>query len=365
MNMNEILAGLAGIESKLNGLDSDTRLKMREFADELLALKQRGVASLGDPITGGLSPERRIAEAISGELDGLRKNRQMAIEVKAFSGTPITSAQVSTGTGLPGLAVPAGVYHGILQMIPLQPLGASSSVKYIRENIALSTGGADVQAGEGAAKPWYQPGFQLITQEPITVVALTKISEQSARNQPELTRAVEALIRRDLALSIDRIVLLGSTTTAWAGLMDMATEDVSAIWWERVDAIMECQVTMEILGSMPAAVMMNGGDWLQTALDKNSVTGAYKVGPEGYLKEVERRIGSMRVGLSTNVDAGSALLIDPMFFEIYVSQDVNVQMAYVADDFEKNLMSLRVETEIVPVLRSTRGVRISQPKPGG
>lgn len=71
----------------------------------------------------------------------------------------------------------------------------------------------------------------------------------------------------------------------------------------------------------------------------------------------------MAVNISNNVTVGKTLLIDPLFTEIYVSQDANVSMAYVDDDFEKNLISLRVECEIIPVLRSTRGIRVSIPKP--
>lgn len=361
MNMNEILAGLTGIEQKINGLDSDTRLKMREFADELMALKQRGVASINDNTLGSspASPGRLIAQAITPEFENLRKTRQMSLQVKSFTG----SAAVGVVNNMVGLTAPVGVYHGILQVLPMIPVAPGSSFRYARESIALSTGAAGAQAGEGGVKSGYQPGFTQIDQVPITVAAITKVSEQAMRNQAELTLIIEALIRRELALEIDRIALLGNTTPAWPGFIALATEDVSALWGERIDAIQECQVTMEMLGAMPAALMMAATDWLQTILAKTGLDDHYKVGTEKYMKDIDRQVGAMRVGLSSNVTVGKALLLDPMFAQILVSQDTNVQMAYSGDDFEKNLISIRVETEIVPVLRSTRGVRVSKPKP--
>lgn len=357
-NIQLVTSALDNIERKFTEEVDRMDCKQRELADEVLQLKQRGALPVGELLTTSGSPSERIARAIGSEAEILKKNRQIAFEVKSFIG----SAAVGNSGNLSGIAAPVGVLHGVGTVLPMKPIGAMSSLKYTRENISLATGSAGIQAGEGTAKPWYQPGFQQITQEPLTVAALTKVSEQAIRNQSELVATVEALIKRDIALQIDQMVLLGSTTPAWPGLMALAVEDTSALWGERADAAMECQVTMEMLGSNPTAIMMAGTDWLQTALMENGF-GMNKAGHERYLKEIERRIGSMRVGLSANVTTGKALLIDPLFVEIYVSQDATVSMAYVEDDFEKNLISLRVECEIIPVLRSTRGIRVSKPKP--
>lgn len=355
--LEQITEGLDTIERKFMRSHDSLETKQRELADEILQLKQRGVSMPMENCSTAGSPAELIAKAIYDEGDNLKKSRQLAFEVKSFVG----SAAVGTVGNLNGIATPAGVHHGIGTVLSLKPITAMASLKYTRENIALSTGGAGVQAGEGASKPWYQPGFQQITQEPLTVAALTKLSEQAIRNQSELTSAVEALIRRDIALTIDQKMLLGNTTPAWPGLVALAAEDESASFDNSGDAIQECGVTMELLGSKPTAVMMSGSEWLRVALDQDAL--GRSAGYERYLKEIERRIGSMKVGLTTNLTGDQSLLIDPMFVEIYVSQDVNVSMAYVEDDFEKNLISLRVECEIIPVLRSTRGIRISKPKP--
>lgn len=350
----EVLKAIADIEDKVLS-------KQREMADDILFLKQRGIAMPDDGLARkGRAPGAIIAEAIDAEFGALQKNRTLGLQVKAFAGTPIGSGDVSTGTSLPGIAAPVGVYHGILDVLPAKPQGSTSSLRYVRENISLQTGNTDVQAGEGAAKSWMQPGFEVINQSPITIAGLAKLTEQSVRNQTELIAAVEGILRRDIALQLDQKVLLGNATPAWTGLIPLATLDTSGLFGERVDAIMECSTTMEILGAMPTVVMMQAGDWLQTALDKDSV-GSYKNG--AYLRDIERRIGRARVGLSINVTAARALLIDPGFVEIYASQEVNVTMAYVNDDLEKNLISLRVEAEFIPVLRSTRGIRLSAPMP--
>ena len=357
MNTEQLLKSVGDLGNRIGDYTEKTEIKLAELADQVLELKQKGVQT-SEPSSRTFTPSQRIAKAVYDEADSLKKNRQLAFEVKSFIG----SSQVGTVGNMPDLPAPLAVLHGIGTVLPMKPLPAMASLKYTRENISLSTGSAGVQAGEGTAKPWYQPGFQQITQEPITIAALTKISEQAMRNQAELVSTIEALIKRDIALQIDQKVLLGCATPAWPGLIALATEETSAIWTERADAAMECQITMEMLGSNPTAIMMAGSDWLQTALDENGF-GLNKTGYERYLKEIERRIGSMKVGLSNNVTVGKTLLIDPLFTEIYVSQDTNVSMAYVDDDFEKNLISIRVECEIIPVLRSTRGIRVSIPKP--
>lgn len=364
MSIDVIKAGLNDIQTnidtsfgKLKGQIEETEIKQRELADEIMQLKQRGISMPMESFGASSNPADLIAKAIYAEADSLRKNRQCAFEVKSFVG----SAAVGTTGNLDGIAAPTGVHHGIGTVLALKPITSMASLKYTRENIALSTGGAGVQAGEGEAKPWYQPGFQQITQEPLTIAALTKLSEQAIRNQSELTSAVEALIRRDIALTIDQKMLLGNTTPAWPGLVALATEEESLSFDNTGDAIQECGISMELLGSKPTAVMMSGSEWLRVALDQDAL--GRSAGYERYLKEIERRIGPMKVGLTTNLTGDQSLLIDPTFVEIFVSQNVNVQMAFVEDDFEKNLISLRVECEIIPVLRSTRGIRISKPKP--
>ncbi|WP_227814323.1 phage major capsid family protein [Nitrogeniibacter aestuarii] len=354
-----IVKSLEALDTNLVKYVDKTDLKLRELADDLMQLKQRGTPMDHIDVSGGnkQNPANIIAKAVSGEFEALKKNRQLSLEIKAFTGTD----SVGTTSQLSGIWTPQQM-HGLAAVLPTRPAIDSSTVKYIRENATLTTGNVDVQAGEGTSKNYVQHGFELITQEPITVAGLTKLSEQAIRQNAELEAAIETMMRRDIGVKIDDLILNGSTTPSWDGLLTLASSVTSSHYDMSASAAMELQLQLELGGTKADVALMLPGYWNEGFLHYNG-SGVFGPHPGTTMRGDQRYLGTMKAAFSASAPDPGILLIDTSVVEILVSQNINVQLAYVNDDFEKNLITLRCEVEIIPVVRSTRGLTVSLPMP--
>ena len=70
----------------------------------------------------------------------------------------------------------------------------------------------------------------------------------------------------------------------------------------------------------------------------------------------------LRVVLSPSVAAGKALLIDSAHSELLTVEGFSVEVAYVDDDFTKNLVTIIGEVRVIPVFRTVGSARLITPK---
>jgi hypothetical protein len=353
----ELKNAVQDLQQRAIGRVNEVETKQREIADRLWSLEQRGTA--GPTLPGGgivhKSIGSQVAEAIVAELPAIEKHGRTRFTIKA-AGDPVLTGSVGTIATLGPLLTPAAV-TGIAAVLPMPSTPNSTQVKYSR--YTGLEGGAAVQAGEGTAKAKITPNFTLITQDAITLAGLTKVSRQALADQNELTRTVNNVIGRQLYLALDALLVNGGTGFA-TGYEGLATSYTSLVYQGMADAVSEGVSTMQLAGFSPNAVLLNPADWLAITVAKALGSGEYLSG--SYLQALPQALRGLSVGLSGNVDAGKALLMDTAFLECVVMQNMTFEIGLDGDDFSKNLATILGEMRVAPIFLATGAARLITPK---
>lgn len=233
----------------------------------------------------------------------------------------------------------------LLTVIPV----TSSSVEYARQTTRTN---AAAPVAEGAAKPYSDYAWDVATAPIRTLAHLAKITRQAAEDAPRLMAEVESEMRYGLALVEENQILNGSGTGQnLNGIMTQATAFNQAANLTKVDDVTAIDVIrmallQNVLAGAPAdGIVLNPVDWALIELTKTT-DGAYLMAnPQGQLAQNLWRIPVVD-SVSMTVDnflVGAfkygANLYDRMAVEVLLSSEN-------ADDFEKNLMTMRCEERI-------------------
>jgi hypothetical protein len=356
MDTLELKHAVQDLQQRAIGRVNEVETKQRELADRLVSLEQRGGGAIDRPITIAKSLGERVVDAIKADADLLAKTGRVrfALDLKA-AGDPVTTGSVRNVTSI-GPSVPAAVL-GAGAVLPMPSMVSTSRVEYSR--YTGLEGSAGVQATEGAAKAAITPTFSIIQQDAITIAGYTKVSRQAASDTAELQRAVDNVLARQLWLAFDGLMTNGGTGFS-GGLEGLATAYTSLVYTGLADAISEGVATMQTAGFAPNAVMLNPADWLAIVVAKGAGDGQYLTG--NYLETLPLTLRGLRVGLSANVDAGKALLMDTAFVEAALVNSMTFEIGLDGSDFTKNLVTVLGELRVVPIFRATGAARFITPK---
>lgn len=366
--MQAVMDALEGIETNIHGhykrtesIIDDLKTKHREFADELLQLKQRGIdmpAPAGGGIFGGSRSgfSSKVIAAIDQNIELIGKSQHVRLEVKA-AGDALTTGDVRTIQSI-GVGIPTAAALGIQNAVSVRAIGPTSAVEYSR--FLAIEGAAAKQASEGAAKAAVRPTFSLITETAATIAGYTKVSKQALTDSQELAMAIDVTLKRSVATALDTLLNTGTWGGA-AGLMAHATAYTSLVYTDMADAISEGVAAMQTAGFAPNVVAMTPADWLAILTAKASGSGEYLSG--AYLSALPESLRGLRVVLSPTVTSGKALLLDNAHVELLVCEDMGVEIGTDTDDFTKNVRTLLGELRVIPTFRAVGAARLITPKP--
>ena len=82
---------------------------------------------------------------------------------------------------------------------------------------------------------------------------------------------------------------------------------------------------------------------------------------DAYVAGFSLAIGGMRVALAAGVPAGKALLIDPAFCGLLAAADTRVTLGYTGTQFTQNLVTIRGETQIIPIFTDYQAAMLVMP----
>lgn len=356
MNLSkEITDSIASIEKNVIDKLTDLDTRHREFADELLQLKQKGVSMPAPASASGGNFSRSIIQAIDGNRELIGKAQNVRLEVKAAADA-LTTTDARTVTSA-GVGVPTGTVLGLHNAFTTRVIGATSAVEYSR--FLANEGAAAKQSAEGAAKAAVRPTFSLITQTSATIAGWTKISKQAMNDSAELSAAIDVTLRRSIAKAIDALLASGSWGGA-NGILAHATAGTSLIYTGLADAISEGVAQMQTDGFAPNVVCMTPADWLSIVTAQASGSGEYLSG--AYLNALPENLRGLRVVLSPSITGGKALLLDNAYTELLVVEEMSVEVGTDSDDFTKNVRTILGEMRIVPTFRAVGAARLITPK---
>ena len=331
----------------------DVAVNQAEIRDRMLNLEQRATAAPGESMNKSASLGDQFVKAFDVNRELFEKTRSVRLQIKA-AGDAVTTANGRTIVS-GGVGGPAANLLGLQYALTTTPASGQTAIEYSR--YIGQQGAAAIQAGEGAGKAAVRPDHELIVQSSLTVAGHTKMSRQAMSDSAELRRSIDTTLSRSVNSALDVALTTGGTGFA-GGFTALATTHTSTAYPALLDAISEACAVMQIAGFTPNVVSLNPMDWLAITVMK-SAAGEYLNG--AYLAAMPAGLRGLRVVLSPTVAVGTALLIDSAHAELCVVDDFTVEVAYVNDDFTRNLCTILGEMRVIPVFRSVGAMVLVTP----
>lgn len=329
-------------------------LTTAKSAMDAMEARLADVEAKGTRPGGGNGDEVKSFGAQVAAYDGIkelsRKERpSVRIELKAITtadgsaGGMIQSQRETEIVGLPKRT--DLVLRDLLTVVPI----ATGSVEYPKQTVRTN---AAAPVAEVAAKPYSNYGWSKDTVTVKTIAHLAKLTRQALDDAPRLEAEVDTEMRYGLGLQEDSQILLGDGTGEnLYGLMPQATAYALPTGATLPDPaspidVLRMAMLQSVLALYPAdGVVLNPIDWANIELTKDAAGGYIFANPQGVAsptlwgKPVVQTV-SMTVGdFLTGGFKMAATLYDRLQPEVLISSEN-------ADDFEKNLLTMRCEERV-------------------
>ena len=279
------------------------------------------------------------------------RNASVRLELSAAPET----TQASNSATRTSLAQPyeAGIVTDPRQVLAIEPLfgkinidvNAYQYIKYGFTTTLTATGPAVVS--EGSAKPESNYSGIIKTGTIKTLAHWTKMTEQMIADNGNIVAFINDDMQYQLNKVIDAQIVNGSGSGQLEGLSASGnyTDYITGAGIDTgdtvIDLILKVKTKMEAANIRNISLLLNPVDWCKVLCSKN-VNKDYLI--PGIVDIPQQRIWGVPVILSGSVTSGKFHMGN--FYEggkIFERQGVTVEMARSGDDFEKNLMTLRVE----------------------
>lgn len=282
------------------------------------------------------------------------RNASVRLELSAAPET----TQASNSATRTSLAQPyeAGIVTDPRQVLAIESLfgkinidvNAYQYIKYGFTTTLTATGPAVVS--EGSAKPESNYSGIIKTGTIKTLAHWTKMTEQMIADNGNIVAFINDDMQYQLNKVIDAQIVNGSGSGQLEGLSASGnyTDYITGAGIDTgdtvIDLILKVKTKMEAANIRNISLLLNPVDWCKVLCSKN-VNKDYLI--PGIVDIPQQRIWGVPVILSGSVTSGKFHMGN--FYEggkIFERQGVTVEMARSGDDFEKNLMTLRVERRL-------------------
>ena len=205
------------------------------------------------------------------------------------------------------------------------------------------------EVSQGASKPESDITFEQYNVPIETVAHTIKMSKQLLEDAPAVVTYIQTRLRDGLAQRIDAQLLNGNGTTPnISGLTDSGnftayTPTSSDLL---VDAINRARYQLWAIGRVPDTAIVNPADWGELERTREGTgTGAYLYGPPGSMASMNPF--GVRIVLSNNMTQGSFLIAAlGESATLFNRTSAVIELGYVNDDFQKNLITARCEERL-------------------
>lgn len=377
MDMSDLMKALGGIEQKLASFEEQAKkemnavgsmsvetknaieaisIKQREFADELLALKQRGALPQNETKTDGWGDQFVKADAYKSFVSG--QTQKARFEVK------------NTVTGSDTTVAPdrkPGVVSGAFQMLTMESLfpdvpTGSNAIEFTKENVFTNNA---AEAAEGASKGESSLTFTLVNMPVSTVAHWIKISRQLAADHAALAAYIDLRMRYGVNRKVETQLVSGDGTAPnISGILDTGNFTAHGYADANLGSTLKKLVLIrKIMGDLwsagyPAdAIVLNPADWAQIEIDiftanTNMIAFKYDEGGRPILfgVPVVQSVGMTADNVAVGAFGSAATL--------YNREGVVVEMSDSdSDNFTKNLITLRAERRLALATERPAAIR--------
>jgi len=294
------------------------------------------------------------------------RNANYRFEVKtAVPATTQADNTASHGSFTPPVNI--GVVTDPRSVINIRPLFGTmavegSSYEFIRYGYRTTlTATGPAFTAEGNKKPEANYGGSIIAGTVKTLPVWTKLTEQMIADNANIVQVINDDLPYQLDKVIDYQILRGDGTGVnLKGLNQSGnyTDYLNGVVWANTDTVIDLVLTvkgkMEAAGIRNLILVLNSEDWTKVLKSKN-VNKDYLI--PGIVDIPTQRIWGVPVVLNENVESGKFYMGN--FAEagkIIERSGLQIEMARSEDDFERNLMTLRVERRLDFVVMQPKAV---------
>lgn len=346
-NLKNEVEGLKSLSEK--SLDIEKAIAKMEGKMEAMAEK-----AVNNPQVNKTIGEQ-VTKSLENHVEALKAGKELTLDVKA----PTTLAGDYTGTIALSTLEP-GVnriarQRSLLQNVVNRGTTNSMYVTYIQQT--LKADGAFL--AENDLKTEYELKYQEVSKQVKKVASLVKVSKEMLADLPfmasevngDLMLGVENAIENQLlngtGLTVNLEGILANATTFSAGTF--ANTVISA---NLADVIRVAVAQIQQANFNPTHVVLNPADVAKLQLIKTT-TGEYSY-PMFYMdpRTAEVRIAELSI-ISTNyMTAGNFLVGDMTKDNLRMRETMNIQLGYVNDDFQRNMVSILCEARLVNFIKA-------------
>ncbi|AXA66745.1 phage major capsid protein [Pseudomonas oryzihabitans] len=338
------------------GLSKETTAKVDELLMKQGELQARVLEAEQKLVAANSATQRHEAPKSAGELfvtsdqmDGVnssfRGSRRVSVPRAAITTT--SGAGLAAPERLDTVALP-GLRRATIRDLVAPGQTEAGSIEYVRET-GFTNNAATV--AETLAKPYSEITTALITAPVRTIAHLFKASRQILDDSKALQSYIDARARYGLLLAEEAQLLYGSGAGAnLQGLVPVAADYVAPTGItianeQRIDRLRLALLQAELAEFPSDGIVLNPTDWAAIELIKDS-QGRYIIGQpqEGTAARLwNRPVVATQAMVQNDFLVGAfklgAQIFDRMDVEVLISTEN-------ADDFEKNMVTLRAEERL-------------------
>jgi len=338
---------LKGLEAKSQEIEK----AIARFEGKMEAMAEKGLKTERQP--------RSMAEAISqayvANIDKIKetaeKGGMMTLETKTLYDTTIDgdyTGNVALSTLEPGVSK---IARPVIKIRDIVNMGTTASkfVTYISQSVQTASSWVD----EAGVKISGQPSYEEISEEVKKIAGTVKISKEMLAD----LAFVQSEINSDLMASIDQSIedaLLNGAVGGINGILTNSTTFSAGTFAGTVitpnisDVIRVAIAQIQNANFEPTHVVLNPEDVAAMQLTKGS-TGEYTY--PMFLMDVNR-VANLTVVSTTNMTAGTFLVGDFTKSNVRMREAMNVQVGYVNDDFQRNMVTILAEARLVQYVKA-------------
>jgi len=293
--------------------------------------------SFGSLFTKSVAYTGRSRSA-AGPVAELNINPRSLFETKA---TMTTSAGWAPQAIRSGVVVPSALRP--VQILDLLPQGETqqANVVYMEETTATN---AAVETSEGAAYAADTFVFTERTSNVRKIASFLPITDEQLDDVPQVQQYIDNRLIFFLRQRLDLQVLTGNGTPPnLTGLLNVAGIQTQAKGADPgTDAIFKAIVKVQITGrAFPSGIILHPTDWQNIRLLRTA-EGVYILGSPADVSPT--RLWGLPVAVCDSGSIGTAVVADfQNFTSLTWRRNVEVQVGYINDDFQKGLKSLRAD----------------------
>jgi HK97 family phage major capsid protein len=296
----------------------------------------------------------QVVKSLGDNIDAVKGGKELSLEVKTTTIAGDYTGQIALSTLDPGINKIARP-RILLQSAVNRGTTNSMYVTYIQQ-----TAKADAAfVAEGDLKTQYELKYAEVSKQVKKVASLVKVSKEMLSDLPfmqsevngDLMLGVENAIENQLlngtGLTVNLDGILASATTFAAGTF--ANTVISA---NLADVIRVAVAQIQAANFNPTHVVLNPVDVARLQLIKTT-TGEY-TWPMFYVdpRTMETKIAELSIISTTYMTAGNFLVGDLSKDYLKFRETMNIQIGYVNDDFQRNMVSILAEARLVNYIKA-------------